>query len=77
MESYTTVTAHFIYKDWELKEAVLSTASTEERHTAVNICNHLLKVAEDYRIQDKVSGCVHDHASNQALAGSMLEEEQD
>ena len=37
----------------------------------------LVDVAEDYRVQDKVSGCVHDNASNQALAGSMLEEEQD
>ena len=71
------VTTHFINKDWELKEAVLSTASTEERHTAVNISNHLLKVAADYRIKDKVSGYVHDNAGNQALAKSMLEEERD
>ena len=71
MESFTTVTAHFITAEWDLKEAVLSTEASEDCHTAANIARTLRAVADNFQIRRKVTSCVHDNAANITLAGSM------
>lgn len=40
-ESYDTITAHFINKDWELRSAVLQTSKVEGSHTSENIAKRL------------------------------------
>ena len=44
MESYLTVTAHYIDKSWELQAFVLETLPFLERHTGVNIADIVGKV---------------------------------
>ena len=40
-ESYDTVTAHFINRDWELKSAVLHTLKVTDSHTGEKIAEGL------------------------------------
>ena len=40
-ESYDTVTAHYINKDWELRSAVLQTSKVEGCHTGEHIAERL------------------------------------
>ena len=75
MESFTTVTAHYLTSEWPLEETVLSTEASEERHTAVNIANCIREVVDKFALRSKVVACVHDNTANVMLAGSMLEEE--
>ena len=41
MQSYITVTAHFILSNWELKTCLLQTTNFPENRTADNICEKL------------------------------------
>lgn len=70
-ESYITMTCHFI-QDWELKTAALQTHSTDERHTAENLADHLKAAAEEWGVLGKVCACVHDNASNMVMANERL-----
>ena len=63
-ESYVTVTAHFLTKDYVVKNNVLVTVNTEERHTADNLADFLTNVACEWEIEKKISAIVHDNASN-------------
>ena len=40
-ESYDTITAHFINKDWELRTAVLHTSKVEGSYTGEHIAEQL------------------------------------
>lgn len=50
MESYMTVTAHFISNDWRLHSFMLETKVVEISHTAANIAERLSEVMADFKI---------------------------
>lgn len=63
-EGYMAVTAHFITNNWELKSFLLECFSFTERHTAENLRNELVRVANDWNISRKVHAIVSDNAAN-------------
>lgn len=50
VESYITVTAHFIDKIWQLSTCVLLTKEMAERHTGRNIADRLTEMAKEWDI---------------------------
>lgn len=44
----------------------------KEKHTAQNIAAQLQAATDKWGILDKVTACVHDHASNMVLANQSL-----
>lgn len=72
MDSYSTVTAHYI-ENWALKNNVLATVYHAESHTADNLQHTLTAVCEQYGIVEKIFGCVHDNAANIVLACRNLD----
>ncbi|XP_073691495.1 E3 SUMO-protein ligase ZBED1-like [Garra rufa] len=75
MESYMTVTAHFIDGDWKAQSLVLETKQIEEAHTGINIAARLSEVADTFRIQEqKRVAVVCDNAANMALCVETLKE---
>ena len=49
-EGYVTYTAHYVTDDWELKSRVLSTQSTDEKHTAENLAKDMEATEEKWGI---------------------------
>ncbi|XP_060781454.1 zinc finger BED domain-containing protein 4-like [Neoarius graeffei] len=73
MESYMTVTAHFISDNWRLHSFVLETKVLEVSHTAANIAERLSEVMADFRIPaEKRVALVHDNAANMVLCADQL-----
>ena len=67
--SYIAVAAHYISEEtWELQTALLGCFECQERHTAENIKEELLKVTSEWGITDKVFVCVTDNAANMKSA---------
>jgi zinc finger BED domain-containing protein 1 (E3 SUMO-protein ligase ZBED1) len=77
MESFITITAHFIDVDWKIKSCVLQTTNIGTTHTAENLANHLISIVEeDYEIpKEKICGVVHDNARNVMKMNEVLVEE--
>ena len=73
VQSYITVTVHFLTEDWILDSRVLVTHEMMERHTGVNIAECLREIAKDWNLDNKVVAVVHDNASNMVLACDLLE----
>lgn len=67
-ESYLTVTAHFINKEWELKSYVLQTRAMSGSHTGVNIAEVLQKVVHEWKLVNKKPVVITDNASNMSVA---------
>lgn len=63
-ESYISLTAHFISKDWKLNSLFLNCFKTVNDHTAENLKNELLEVVNKWDIQNKISCVVSDNAAN-------------
>ena len=57
VESYLTITAHYINSKWELESKVLQTREKKERHTGENIAETLLTAVKEWKI-DKKRHCV-------------------
>ncbi|XP_020315982.1 zinc finger BED domain-containing protein 1-like [Oncorhynchus kisutch] len=77
MESYMTVTAHFITEAWGLQCLVLETKQMEENHTAATIAQRLGEVADKYEIPGcKRVAVVHDNAANMILCADILGREE-
>lgn len=75
MESYMTVTAHFIDGDWKAQSLVLETKQIEEAHTGRNIAARLSEVADAFKIpEEKRVSVVCDNAANMALCVETLKE---
>ncbi|XP_039535814.1 E3 SUMO-protein ligase ZBED1-like [Pimephales promelas] len=74
MESYMTVTAHFIDGDWKAQSLVLETKQMEEAHTGINIAARLSEVADTFGIQGKIVSVVCDNAANMTLCVETLKE---
>lgn len=64
MESFITVTAHFIDKAWKLVTVNLVTAPFEEKHTAENLLTFLKNQTDSWNITHKVTLAVSDNAAN-------------
>ncbi|GFS04731.1 zinc finger BED domain-containing protein 1 [Elysia marginata] len=72
VESFITVTVHFITKDWQLKSRVLTTTTLQGPHTADNLSTTLRDVFAEWGISDKVATCVTDNAANIVSAVEKL-----
>ena len=72
MQSFMTITAHFISKEWMLKSCVLETPRFAMSHTAQNIADELTRVMSEWQIQSKFVAVVTDNASNVTSAVSKL-----
>lgn len=73
VESYTTVTVHYLDSTWKMQGGVIKTTAMPERHTAENIAARLHDITKEFRIQRKIVACVHDNASNMMAAGRLCE----
>lgn len=71
-DSYMSLTAHFIAKDWKLCSIALSTVHFEKDHTGENIMEELLFICREWSIEQKVKILVSDGAANMQLAGRKL-----
>ena len=71
-EGYTTITAHFIDSNWEVKSPVLLTRAKPQRHTAVNLAKELEEAFDEFSISDKITAVVTDNAANIKCAVSRL-----
>ena len=67
-ESYITVTCHFLTSTWELDSHILNTYQVKMQHTGDNIAAELMKVADNWKISDKITRAVTDSASNMKAA---------
>ena len=70
-ESYVTITCHYLTSSWELKSRVLTTYQVKMGHTAENIAAELLKVAQAWKIDNKISSIVTDSAANMKAAARL------
>ena len=70
-ESYVTVTCHFLDGSWILKSRVLATYEVRAAHTAENIAEELLKVAQEWKVADKIVCIITDNASNMKAAARI------
>ncbi|KAI4468599.1 dna replication-related element factor isoform a [Holotrichia oblita] len=69
MESYMSVTIHFLSDDWELYSATLACQKMDTDHTAANIQEQLLICLEEWEIdQQKILACTTDCSANMLAA---------
>ena len=71
-QSYTTITAHYIDKDWVQKSKVLYTRSNGKRHTSENLEAELRDCLIEFGIDSKVDYIVTDNANNITKAANDL-----
>lgn len=69
-ESYSTVTGHYIDRNWQLKTVSLQTMKMEGSHTGENIASHLLEVKQRWKLSSIVA--VTDNAANEKRAFDIL-----
>ena len=73
VESYLTITVHFINSEWKLESKVLQTKEMSKRHTGENIAEVLSSAINRWKIDERrISAVVHDNASNMNLAIEKL-----
>nr|XP_047133755.1 uncharacterized protein LOC124811797 [Hydra vulgaris] len=64
MESYISVIAHGITKNWKIVNYIITTELMDERHTSINLKYKLVDIIKEWEI-DKKSICIaHDNAVN-------------
>lgn len=61
---YLAVVGHYCDPDGKLNHCLLCHKHLHDRFTSKNIKNHLLKVAKDYSIEDKIVMILTDTTSN-------------
>lgn len=73
-ECYITLTCHFITKEFELRNAVLSTEKLIEdtNHSSENIAHSIRTILLDWKVFDKVTAIVTDNARNMIKACEIL-----
>lgn len=71
-ESFLSITCHFLHNNDEMRTYILHTDKVEGKHTGVTIAEHLKKVFNDCKIENKVRAVVTDNAANMAAAVRML-----
>ncbi|XP_076315879.1 E3 SUMO-protein ligase ZBED1-like [Tachypleus tridentatus] len=67
MKPFITLTCHFLTAEWELKTKVVATRAIDERHTGVNIAQHVTDIAAEFGL-DAISALVTDNVSNMKVA---------
>ncbi|XP_076330639.1 E3 SUMO-protein ligase ZBED1-like [Tachypleus tridentatus] len=67
MKPFITLTCHFLTAEWELKTKVVATRAIDDRHTGVNIAQHVTDIAAEFGL-DAISALVTDNASNMKVA---------
>jgi len=73
VQSYLTVTVHYVSKEWTLKSHVLGTLLLEERHTGEHLSEWIVEMLANFSISpSKVVAVVHDNASNMLSAMNIL-----
>nr|XP_061794906.1 E3 SUMO-protein ligase ZBED1-like [Nerophis lumbriciformis] len=70
-ESYITITAHYINKDWQMLSHVLQTRSVYESHTGAHMATLLLDVVNEWELMEKSVVLVTDNAANMASAAAI------
>ena len=70
VQSYDTVTVHYISSAWDLKSAVLKTQHFLGSHTGENVANNLQQTADMWKLKDIIA--VTDNASNERKAFELL-----
>uniref|UniRef100_A0AAZ1XRF2 BED-type domain-containing protein n=1 Tax=Oreochromis aureus TaxID=47969 RepID=A0AAZ1XRF2_OREAU len=71
-DNYLGVMAHFIDNDWTMQLFALTVSKTEERHYAEACADHILSVANEWEIKDKVTTLGTDSARNMVAAARLL-----
>ncbi|KAJ8043461.1 Zinc finger BED domain-containing protein 1 [Holothuria leucospilota] len=79
MESFMTVTAHFLDENCNSKAFILETKPVQtseenaaDRHTAEALSAQLLSVMDTWHIKEKVTSVVHDNGSNVKKIGEAV-----
>ena len=72
MESYITISCHFINEAWELLHYILETNTMHEKHTAVNTASRLNDTVSNFVDTDNVVGITKDNAAYMSLAVKIL-----
>lgn len=70
MESYVTVTAHYITVEWEMRSLVLQTRPLYESHTSTNLAQVLIEAVAEWKLNRHNSNIpvTTDNARNQVNA---------
>uniref|UniRef100_A0A3B4FMZ3 BED-type domain-containing protein n=1 Tax=Pundamilia nyererei TaxID=303518 RepID=A0A3B4FMZ3_9CICH len=71
VDSYVTITAHYLTADWQLLSYVLQARTLHESHTGANIANLLQNTPQEWGIADKNLVVVTDNASNMTIATQL------
>lgn len=50
MDSYVTITAHYLTEDWQLQSHVLQTRAVHKSHTRANIAHLLQNAAQETKL---------------------------
>ncbi|KAF0704824.1 zinc finger BED domain-containing protein 4-like, partial [Aphis craccivora] len=59
-----TVTAHYIDKECDLKSYFLSCFKYSESHTSINLKNELLRVVQEWGLENRITACTTDNSLN-------------
>ena len=70
-ESYVTITAHYVTKDWQVLSHVLQTRAIYESHTGAHLAELLSHVVEEWQLSDKSVVLVTDNAANMIVAAQV------
>jgi hypothetical protein len=69
---FLAVTAHWVDKQFRLREALLAFKQVHGRHDGVNLGTILYSIVEEYGIQEKLFCCTTDSASNNGTTLARL-----
>ena len=53
--SFLGITAHWITKDWQLKDILFDFIDLSDPHSGENLCNAFVKSCREFRILKKVN----------------------
>lgn len=62
-ESYLAVTAHYVFNN-QMTSNLLDCYRYTDSHTAANLCDELLRIAQEWKITEKITVVVSDNAAN-------------
>lgn len=62
--SFIAITVHFINSETKLCSRLLGCINFNEKHTAIELSNFLKNIAQEWKLENKISAVVTDNASN-------------
>lgn len=72
VDSYITVTGHFINNFWQLESFNICTKEITHSHTSENLFETIQSVITEWKLDNKVQCISHDNAANITLAVKMM-----